>query len=196
MRVRRYALFVFVVLFAACIAGFGIFLAIARAKPATMTVQSFLEKYANATVTHVEVFYEPWTAHSSVLLTEELMFGGLQPTVRIVGRVPYPHFTDMRKPLEKCPYKKVGNGPVDFRLGFIFRSADNEFFRLSLGRRDATLILSVNGELFEATPEVVSAMMLFLPVNAYEEMHEALVKRGFLRANPEETTQSDIQAER
>jgi hypothetical protein len=192
MRVTRHVLVVFVVLFAVCIAGLCIFLARARAKPATMTVESFLEKYANATVTHVEVFYEPWTVHSSVLLTEELMFGDFgQPMVRIVGRVPYPHFTDMKKPLENCPYKKVASGPVDFRLGFIFRSVDNEVFRLSLGKRHATPILSINGELFEATPEVVSAMMRFLPVNVYDEMHEALIKSGFLRVYPDQTSQSD-----
>ncbi|HUS72682.1 MAG TPA: hypothetical protein VMY06_06400 [Sedimentisphaerales bacterium] len=147
-----------------------------------MTIESFLEKYAKATVTRVEVFYEPWTMHSPVILTEEHLFGGYsQPMVRIVGRVPYPHFTDMKEPLEKCSYRRIENGPVDLRLGFIFRSVEDEVFRLSLGKIDATPILVVNDELFEATPEVVRAMMRFLPVNAYEKMEKALIDSGFLQ---------------
>jgi hypothetical protein len=82
-----------------------------------------------------------------------------------------PNIVEVADALRKFKYEDIYPGISDFRLGYVFYDNGQEVLRLFF---PGYPMVSVNGVGYKASPQLIEALMQFLPVKAYNQMNEFL----------------------
>lgn len=84
----------------------------------------------------------------------------------------------LRSSIEIFRYERVQSSTIDFRLGCIFYKSDEEVVRFVFSRQAP--VVSINGTLFAATPNLLNLFAELLPHTAYEEVNHAAFKNWMI----------------
>ena len=80
--------------------------------------------------------------------------------------------------MESYKYEKVQAKDIDFRLGCIFYEKDKEVGKIFFSRNAP--VVSINGNLFAATPNILVPFLELLPHIAYEEINHAALRNWMI----------------
>jgi hypothetical protein len=164
---------------AACLAAFllAVFLGgsvLMAAEPNENTTQravdSFLTQSAKGEITRIELYYLSWNALTRYSITEKLLRDDHYDCKVIVK---YPKLSELEKSMREIKFENI-DGPInDYRWGCVFYAKNEEVLRLFSPNGP---MVAINGVGYKATPELIRSLMQFLPVEAYKEMNEFIVK--------------------
>ena len=136
-------------------------------------VESFLQQLANDKITRAEVYYYSWNAFTRAAITEDRLRTQSWHYKIIVAATRFSPPSAIDKSLREFNYKIVETSPHDFRLGCVFYAGEQEILRLFFPRAP---IVAINGKPFKATPQLLIAIMQFLPFETYQEVQEGMIR--------------------
>jgi hypothetical protein len=144
-------------------------------------VEYFLKKANEKHITQLEVYYMELGIESPIALLENAIRSGYEYKVIVRD----PNLAEVTRALREFKYEDIHFDISDFRWGCVFYDNNEEVLRLFF-QGFSTVV--VNGVGYTATPELVRALMQFLPVKAYKEMNEFIEeqKRRFPSVSPKQ----------
>ena len=132
-------------------------------------IESFLKKSAENKITRLEVYYMELGSSTRIAVTESSLRSRYEYKVTAVD----PNLVEVAEALREFKYEDIYPDISNFRWGCVFYDNDEEVLRLFF---PSFPMVAVNGVGYKASPELVRALMQFLPVKAYKEMNEFIEK--------------------
>ena len=146
-----------------------------KTQKAKLSVDTFIDALKEGKVSKAEVYYYDWSAKPVHAIAESDLpkYCIYRITVRVNAPSENVLLQRVNMSLKKNKLLETQPKSVDFRLGCVFFSKDKELLRLFISKEEPSVAIS--GELFSADPDLVAAIMQFLPLDAYEEMSWGLL---------------------
>jgi len=131
----------------------------------------------------VDLYYLDWSAHTIAPVREEELTR--YHHVRIQDRRLRHTHRDVLSILKNTPLKKKSPGfdSLNFRYSCIFHTHNGEATQVSLAL-GVPVVLTVNGEQFEAPPKLIDSLIRLLPVKDYILIRKDLEKYDFFETGP------------
>jgi hypothetical protein len=145
-------------------------------------VEYFLKKANEKHITHFEVYYMHLGIATFGAVTESSLRDNYYKYKVIVRD---PNLVEVAESLREFKYEDIYPDLSDFRLGYVFYDNDKEVLRLFF---PSYPMVAVNGVGYKASPELIRALMQFLPVESYKQMNEYIEKAwgSFMPVSPKQ----------
>jgi hypothetical protein len=133
-------------------------------------VESFLKQLAESKITRVEVYYMSLNTLTRISITEDFLRDNHYDYKVVANN---PNLSEVEKSLREFKFERIDRRVSDFRWGYVFYAENKEILRLFFPNAP---VVAVNGVGYKATPELIRSLMQFLPVEAYKEVNDAIVR--------------------
>ena len=145
-------------------------------------VEYFLKKVNEKHITQLVVYYMHLDSATFGAVTESSLRDNYYE-YKVIAR--YPNLVEVAKALREFKCEDIHPNISDFRWGGVFYSGNEEVLRLFF---PSYPMVAVNGVGYKATPELVRALMQFLPVESYKQMNEYIEKAwgSFMPVSPKQ----------
>ena len=144
-------------------------------------LQNLLELIKERRISKVKVCYSSWQAKTWGSNRREEDFLKQQHDITVDVDPVYLAVNlegKLRSLIRVFRYERVQSSDVDFRLGCIFYKGDDEVVRFVFSSHAP--VVSINGTLFAATPDLLITFAELLPHAAYEEVNHAAFKNWMI----------------
>jgi hypothetical protein len=141
-------------------------------------VEYFLKKYNEKHVTQLVVYYMSLNELTRTAVTESSLRDNYYEYKVIAVD---PNLSEISKSLRGFKFERINRQSFDLRWGCVFYAGNEEILRLFF---PSGPMVALNGVGYKSTPELMKAIMQFLPVEAYKEMNEYDKKWGLFKPIP------------
>jgi hypothetical protein len=135
-------------------------------------VRSFLEMPREQIITRLEVYYESFSSFTSPINEAALRHNRWE--CKVVIR--FPHIRDISRALEGFKFRSVPKDTSNIKLACVFYdNREKEVLCISFGSIQP--VVNINGEPFQASPELLLSALAFIPHEAHQHLLSEFTSR-------------------
>jgi len=135
-------------------------------------VAAFLDASVAGKVTRMEVYYLGWDKLTTIKVTEASLVSSHYDYRLILND---PDLSRLSEAWKQFEFQRIDWKAADFRLGCIFYKGDTPVLRVFFAHN--VPLVAINGVPFKVTADIIEVMLPFLPIQAHDEIVDAMIRR-------------------